>query len=84
MLDAVGYLHDQGIAHRDLKVSLMVHAYQYPSSANDTVPHQPENILLKSKEDDTIKLSDFGLSRVMNEDASKMKTMCGTPQYVGM
>jgi len=27
MLDAVGYLHDQGIAHRDLKVSLMVHAY---------------------------------------------------------
>jgi serine/threonine-protein kinase Chk2 len=61
MLDAVGYLHNQGIAHRDLK---------------------PENILLKSKEDDTIKLSDFGLSRVMNEDASKMKTMCGTPQYV--
>jgi serine/threonine protein kinase len=43
---------------------------------------KPENILLKSKEDDKIKLSDFGLSRVM-DDASKMKTMCGTPQYVG-
>lgn len=60
MLEAVGYLHSQGIAHRDLK---------------------PENILLKSKDDDIIKLSDFGLSRVMSSE-SFLKTMCGTPQYV--
>jgi serine/threonine-protein kinase Chk2 len=43
---------------------------------------KPENILLKSKTEDIIKISDFGLSRVFNENASMMKTMCGTPQYV--
>lgn len=42
---------------------------------------KPENILLKSKTDDTIKLSDFGLSRGMDSQ-SYLKTMCGTPQYV--
>lgn len=60
MIDAVEYLHEQGIAHRDLK---------------------PENILLKSKTDHTIKLSDFGLSRIIGE-GSFMKTLCGTPQYL--
>ena len=44
---------------------------------------KPENILLKDKTHKVIKLSDFGLSRVVDE-ASFMKTMCGTPQYVGM
>jgi serine/threonine protein kinase len=39
---------------------------------------KPENILLKSKDDDTIKISDFGLARVMGDEASKMQTMCGT------
>ena len=43
---------------------------------------QPENILLKSKDEDIIKLSDFGLSRVLG-DGTMMQTMCGTPQYVG-
>jgi len=42
---------------------------------------KPENILLKDKTHSVIKLSDFGLSRVVDE-ASFMKTMCGTPQYV--
>lgn len=42
---------------------------------------KPENILLKSKDDDTIKISDFGLARVMDE-ATRMQTMCGTPNYV--
>jgi len=60
MLDAVQYMHKQGIAHRDLK---------------------PENILLKTKDSDEIKISDFGLSRIVDEGVF-MKTMCGTPQYV--
>jgi len=60
MLEAIKYLHDQGIAHRDLK---------------------PENILLHDPHSDIIKLSDFGLSRVVGQH-SFMKTMCGTPQYV--
>jgi len=40
---------------------------------------KPENILLT--DDDLIKLSDFGLSRVVDQ-TSFMKTICGTPQYV--
>lgn len=64
----VRYLHLSGIAHRDLK---------------------PENILLlnppHSVDDpngaDIVKISDFGLSRLIDED-SFMKTICGTPQYV--
>jgi len=42
---------------------------------------KPENILLKNETTDIIKLSDFGLSRVVDQ-ASFMKTICGTPQYV--
>jgi len=60
MLDAVKYLHSEGVAHRDLK---------------------PENILLKDRNSDIIKISDFGLSRMI-DDTTNMKTMCGTPQYL--
>ncbi|EGC38218.1 hypothetical protein DICPUDRAFT_29047 [Dictyostelium purpureum] len=45
---------------------------------------KPENILLKHRnfdQPDSIKLSDFGLSRTISE-GSFMKTMCGTPQYL--
>jgi len=42
---------------------------------------KPENILLKDENSDIIKISDFGLSRVVGQ-ASFMKTICGTPQYV--
>jgi len=42
---------------------------------------KPENILLNDKTGDIIKLSDFGLSRIVDH-ASFMKTFCGTPQYV--
>jgi len=42
---------------------------------------KPENILLKSKNEEIIKVTDFGLSRIISE-GSFMKTMCGTPQYL--
>eukprot|EP00007_Cunea_sp_BSH-02190019_P006559 CAMPEP_0174244000 /NCGR_PEP_ID=MMETSP0417-20130205/33629_1 /TAXON_ID=242541 /ORGANISM="Mayorella sp, Strain BSH-02190019" /LENGTH=444 /DNA_ID=CAMNT_0015323615 /DNA_START=20 /DNA_END=1350 /DNA_ORIENTATION=+ len=60
MLEALYYLHENGIAHRDLK---------------------PENVLLKDDTYSEIKISDFGLSRVVGEQ-SFMSTMCGTPQYL--
>lgn len=40
---------------------------------------KPENILLKSKDDDIIKITDFGLSRNLNS-GSLAGTVCGTPQ----
>lgn len=60
----------------------MLQAIKYLHDQN--IAHRdlkPENILLKSKDDDTIKISDFGLARVMDE-AARMQTMCGTPNYV--
>eukprot|EP01122_Echinamoeba_exundans_P006078 TRINITY_DN163_c0_g2_i2.p1 TRINITY_DN163_c0_g2~~TRINITY_DN163_c0_g2_i2.p1 ORF type:complete len:418 (-),score=101.27 TRINITY_DN163_c0_g2_i2:62-1273(-) len=59
----------------------MLQAIKYLHDQN--IAHRdlkPENILLKSKDDDTIKISDFGLARVMGDEASKMQTMCGTPR----
>ena len=43
---------------------------------------KPENILLVTNENDSIvKITDFGLSRVVGE-GSLMKTLCGTPSYL--
>ena len=43
---------------------------------------KPENILLLSEDNDsTVKITDFGLSRVVGE-GSLMRTLCGTPSYL--
>eukprot|EP01127_Copromyxa_protea_P003314 TRINITY_DN13145_c0_g1_i1.p1 TRINITY_DN13145_c0_g1~~TRINITY_DN13145_c0_g1_i1.p1 ORF type:complete len:305 (-),score=84.33 TRINITY_DN13145_c0_g1_i1:49-963(-) len=60
LLDALSYLHNIGIVHRDLKL---------------------ENLLLHKKGDLTVKLADFGLSRLF-KPGSQMYTACGTPFYV--
>lgn len=41
---------------------------------------KPENILLD--EDGHIKLTDFGLSKILPEGVEKTFTVCGTPEYV--
>ena len=49
-------------------------------------PKQPENLLFSDpSEDARIMITDFGLSKLMNEDdpAHNLKTACGTPGYVG-
>ena len=60
----------------------MLEATSYLHSHN--IVHRdlkPENILLSNAHSDDIKLSDFGLSRIVGE-GSTMKTLCGTPQYL--
>lgn len=96
VLDAVNYLHEMGIVHRDLKVipcqqMLLDRSYLSPHPPirqRDKPPlcfplsFQPENLLYFSDEDESkIMISDFGLSKIESSDV--MSTACGTPGYVG-
>jgi calcium/calmodulin-dependent protein kinase I len=74
VVDAVKYLHEQNIIHRDLKVRKTIF------KSND--PFKPENLLVKKGNDTHVMLSDFGLSRILGDD-SMASTACGTPFYVG-
>jgi len=42
---------------------------------------KPENLLLRGDDDTDVMLSDFGLSKIINQ-ATMMETACGTPYYV--
>ena len=44
---------------------------------------KPENLLYKAPEpDETLKLADFGFAAILNNEASLLRTCCGTPAYV--
>ncbi|KAL9605055.1 MAG: hypothetical protein Q9179_001651 [Wetmoreana sp. 5 TL-2023] len=60
MCQALKYLHDCKITHRDVK---------------------PDNILIYSTDPYIFKLSDFGLSKVITQDETFLKTFCGTLLY---
>eukprot|EP00127_Corallochytrium_limacisporum_P004278 Clim_evm223s157 gene=Clim_evmTU223s157 len=65
---AVGYLHDQKILHRDLKASnIFLH---YATGPSDQLQRP------------TLKVGDFGLSRILGDSVTAATTMAGTPQYM--
>jgi len=42
---------------------------------------KPENLLLEQPKSDIVKIADFGLSKILGDEAM-LKTACGTPGYV--
>ncbi|KAI0526074.1 hypothetical protein F5B22DRAFT_267740 [Xylaria bambusicola] len=60
LVDALGYLHDNRITHRDVK---------------------PDNILIQSTNPLVVKLTDFGLSKMIDTEQTFLKTFCGTLLY---
>ncbi|KAI1435062.1 Pkinase-domain-containing protein [Xylaria sp. CBS 124048] len=60
LVDALGYLHENKITHRDVK---------------------PDNILIHTTNPLVVKLTDFGLSKMIDTEQTFLKTFCGTLLY---
>ena len=80
--DSLAFLHSHDIVHRDLKVTRIWLVLAIMCLNLILVLFQPANILIDSK--NKVKITDFGISRLMQNQSWGMTVMRGTPQYMGV
>jgi serine/threonine protein kinase len=80
-----GYIQEKGrISEEQARIITrqILHALDYLHRRNITHRDiKPDNILIASFEPLVVKLSDFGLSKCVNDDETFLKTFCGTLLY---
>lgn len=89
MIQGVEYLHEKGIAHRDLKVKknfLKIQSIKSFFLSLSNIKYQPENLLCSSDDRPEyqpfrVVIADFGLSKIFDSE-NPLETSCGTPDYV--
>jgi serine/threonine protein kinase len=74
LLQAIEYLHSQGLVHRDLKLSNVL------ISTINKIQYSFENNF--EMELVSVKLCDFGLAVQLQHPDEEHFTLCGTPQYI--
>ncbi|KAI4631810.1 uncharacterized protein J4E87_002516 [Alternaria ethzedia] len=83
--DLQGYLNNHGSMEEDVARSMaqqILSALSYLHRAKITHRDiKPDNILISDLDPFTVKLSDFGLSKVVKHEETFLKTFCGTLLY---
>ena len=75
VLNAVNFLHQNDIIHRDIKLVIVFRLFE------DEIQIDQENILIDH--DFNIKLTDFGFAcRIKPHHDEKLRVLCGTPVYM--
>ncbi|CAJ1367877.1 unnamed protein product [Effrenium voratum] len=77
LLDGMGYMHSNGVVHRDMKLEnvLISRTYSYPGPAEQGIP-TPSEV-------HDVKITDFGLSKNMHSaPLVRRATAVGSPDFV--
>ncbi|KAK8845574.1 hypothetical protein IAR55_006289 [Kwoniella newhampshirensis] len=77
---AVGWLHEVGVVHRDIKLEnilFTINPFLLPPTSTSSIPLD----LLPPPPQPLIKLTDFGLSRFISASAPLLQTRCGSESF---
>ncbi|ODN88098.1 CAMK protein kinase [Cryptococcus wingfieldii CBS 7118] len=77
---AVGWLHEVGVVHRDIKLENILfttNPFELPPTSTNSVPLR----LLPPPNQPLIKLTDFGLSRFISPASPLLATRCGSESF---